>query len=117
MYPRTNYEMTQDDLDSLLDSMKSEPVIMLNIIGGRSKQDRANDAWKRLGEKMGFDHMTVQPTGKGDRFFSAIPSETEQHRQDRLSREKEESLRKSIKQTEDDIKFLQEKLSKLLDSK
>jgi hypothetical protein len=37
----------------------------------RSQQENANEAWRRLGEKLGFDYMTVRPNGKGDRFFSA----------------------------------------------
>ena len=48
------------------------------IIGGRapiSRQENANNAWKRLGNKIGFDHMAVRPNGKGDRFFTAIPKE------------------------------------------
>lgn len=77
MLPRTNYEMTKEDLESLLASMKSAPMIMLNVVGGRSRQEMANAAWETLGKKMGFDHMTVQPTGKGDRFFTAIPIEIE----------------------------------------
>lgn len=69
---RKNYEMTEEDLKTLLESMRPVPEIMLNI-KGRSLQERANDAWESLGERMGFDYMTVQPTGKGDRFFTAIP--------------------------------------------
>ena len=68
---RTNYEMTTDDLAALLDAMK--PVLMIALQCGtpRSAQENANAAWAKLGERMGFDPMTVRPTGKGDRFFSA----------------------------------------------
>jgi hypothetical protein len=68
---KTNYEMTEGDLSELLDSMKTVPLIMINIGVSDSPQSRANDAWSRLGKRMGFDHMTVKPNGKGDRFFSA----------------------------------------------
>ena len=71
MTERTNFEMTQNDLDELLSCMKPVPMIMLQCGEPPSPQERANEAWKRLGEKMGFDYMTVKPTGKGDRFFSA----------------------------------------------
>lgn len=96
MYPRTNYEMAEADLKSILDACKPVPMIMLQCGAPRSPQERANDAWSALGAKMGFDYMTVQPTGKGDRFFTAVPSETEQHRVERLAREAEEKKRQEI---------------------
>jgi hypothetical protein len=42
-----------------------------------SPQECANDAWAELGHRMGFDHMTVQPDARGDRFFTALPNEPE----------------------------------------
>ena len=69
---RKNYEMTDADLSELLNSMK--PVVMIALQCGtpRSVQENANAAWSRLGERMGFDPMTVQPNGRGDRHFSAV---------------------------------------------
>jgi hypothetical protein len=113
MYPRTNYEMTEQDLKTLLDSMQSAPMIMLNIGRHRSQQERANDAWAVLGQKMGFDHMTVQPTGRGDRFFTAIPSETELHKTERLAREAEEKRQKEITELSLNIEQMQKKLNEL----
>lgn len=81
MYQRTEYEMTQEDLNELLDSMKPEPMIMLQCGTPPSLQERANRAWAKLGEKMGFESMTVKPTGRGDRFFTAIPIETQEDQQ------------------------------------
>ena len=66
------FEMTQDDLDELLSHMKPVPMIMLQCGEPPSPQENANNAWRRLGTKMGFDHMTVKPSGRGDRFFSAV---------------------------------------------
>ena len=71
---RQNYEMTEGDLESLLNASKPVRMMMLQCGTPQSPQENANAAWKRLGNRMGFDHMTVQPTGRGDRFFSAIPS-------------------------------------------
>ena len=68
---RVNFEMTPDDLSKLLESMKPVPMIALQCGSPRSVQENANAAWAKLGERMGFDPMTVRPTGKGDRFFSA----------------------------------------------
>ena len=117
MYPRTNYEMTQEDLDAILDACKPVPLIALHIGGGpRSPQERANSAWAALGKKMGFDHMTVQPTGKGDRFFTAIPSETELHRTERLAHEAEEKKRAEVKRLEAVVADAQAKLTAILNS-
>lgn len=73
---RRDYELTEEQLAKLLDACKPTPAMYLS--GGRpmfgTPQENANAAWKRLGEEMSFDHMTVRPTGQGDRFFSAEPS-------------------------------------------
>ncbi len=74
---RKEYEMSDADLNELLESMKPQPVMY--GCGGvplfQSVRERANAAWKRLGDRIGFDYLSVQPTGKGDRFFSAEPKE------------------------------------------
>ena len=114
MYPRTNYEMTPADLEKILDACEPVPMIMLQCGGTRSRQERANDAWAELGSRMGFDHMTVQPTENGDRFFTAVPSETEQHRNERLLREKEEAQRAKVERIEGEIKTLQDRLTTIL---
>lgn len=68
---RKNFEMTQGQLDKLLDACKPVPYMVIGGVHPRSPQENANDAWQALGKEMGFDHMTVKPTGQGDRFFSA----------------------------------------------
>lgn len=68
---RKRFEMTEADLEVLKNA--SKPVVYI-VIGGHppsSPQENANRAWKELGDRMGFDFMTVQPTGEGDRFFTA----------------------------------------------
>ena len=117
MYPRTNYEMTQEDLDTLLNAMKPVPYIVVGDIAPRSQQENANAAWAKLGGKMGFDSDTVKPTGRGDRFFSAIPSETELHRKERLERETEESRQQEITDLSEKIEKLTTKRATLLDNK
>lgn len=70
-----DFEMTQEDLDTLLKSMQPVPMIMLQCGEPQSQQYNANVAWETLGKKMGFKHMTVKPNGKGDRFFTAEVSD------------------------------------------
>jgi len=72
---RKNFEMTQDQLDKILDACKPVPLIALNCGMPRSPQENANNAWARLGKEMGFKPMTIKPSGGGDRFFSAETTE------------------------------------------
>jgi hypothetical protein len=104
MYPRTNYEMTEADLQELLDACKPVPAMMIGGYAPPSPQENANNAWRRLGEKMGFDHMTVQPSaGKGNRFFSAVPTEPADVRAARLEREADEHRVAEIARLEAEI--------------
>ena len=68
---RQAFEMTQEQLDTLLEACKPVMMIALQCGNPGSPQGNANDAWCSLGKEMGFDGMTVQPDGKGNRFFSA----------------------------------------------
>ena len=70
---RKTFTMTKAQMDRLLESMKSRPLIMLQCGMPPSQQSRANDAWAILGREMGFDGMTVRPTGNDPLVFSAEP--------------------------------------------
>lgn len=80
MYPRTEFEMTEQDLKELLEACKPTPVMFLT--GGTpmydTPQENANRAWAALGKKMGFNSDTVEPAGKGQRFFTAVPCQVEE---------------------------------------
>lgn len=67
-----DFEMSQVQLETLKDMIKSPPVIAIHCTNPRSRQEVANSAWQHLGIEMGFDFMTVTPNGQGDRFFSAV---------------------------------------------
>lgn len=119
MAATTQYEMTQADEKELLAAMKPTPVMFLS--GGqpmfRSQQENANDAWAALGKKMGFDHMTVRPIpGKGQRFFSAVPNESEAQRAERVAREGEDKKRAEVKRLEGVVADAQAKLAQILAS-
>jgi hypothetical protein len=111
MYPRTNYEMTETDLETVLAACKPVTAIMIGGYAPSSQQENANRAWAALGAKMGFDHMTVYPIpGKGNRFFTAVPSETEEARNERVEREAEEKRQAEMKQLTDEIEAKQQRL-------
>ncbi len=104
MMPRTEYEMSEPDMVELLDACKPVPMIMLQCGTPRSPQENANNAWARLGTKMGFDGETVRPIqGKGQRFFTAVPSETDVARDERLAREASEKRAAEIATLEAEI--------------
>ena len=65
------YEMSQEQFDKIIDACQPVPMIMLQCGSPPSPQERANDAWESLGLEMGFQYMTVKPSPKGGRFFTA----------------------------------------------
>lgn len=114
IYPRTNYEMTEADLAKILDACKPTIVMKIGNSTDSSPQENANRAWQQLGEKMGFDYMTVQPAPGGDRFFTAIPSETLEQRCEREAREAEVALRAKIERLKAEIAEREAALTELL---
>lgn len=114
MYPRTQYEMTEQDLIELLEACRTVPMIALNCGMPSSPQDNANRSWEALGKKMGFDSMTVAPvSGKGQRFFSAIPSENEEIKKEREAKERAEKIKVRIETLTREITEKQEELNKI----
>jgi hypothetical protein len=73
MTDRREYEMTEADLNEIMDACRPVPLIMLQCGMPPTRQERANNAWAALGKRMGFEHMSVRPSGKGNRFFTAVP--------------------------------------------
>jgi hypothetical protein len=69
---RKEFELTQEQFDELMAASQPVPYI---VVGGHppmSPQESANRAWKKLGEELGFEYMTVQPVpGKSTHFFTA----------------------------------------------
>ena len=106
--------MTVEDEKELLDACKPTPCIMIGGSTGSSPQENANRAWRLLGDKMGFDYMTVKPGGS-NRFFSAVPSETDEQRSTREFNTKKESLEKQIKKIDQELAEKKVSLQKLLD--
>ena len=74
---RKEFEMSDEDLAAVLDACKPTPAMWLGdgtpMCG--TPQENANRAWERLGEKMGFASLTVQPAaGKGQKVFTVEPT-------------------------------------------
>lgn len=74
---RREFEMSEDQLKELMEACRPVIAIMLQCGTPRSPQENANMAWCALGDKLGFDGMSVEPAhGKGTRFFTAIADAT-----------------------------------------
>ena len=113
MYPRTKYEMTETDLQELMDACRATPCILVGDVNlGSSAQENANVAWRKLGEKMGFDSDTVRPIdGLGNRFFTAIPSETPMQRRERELNEALEENKKTQERLKEEIAAKEQELA------
>lgn len=119
MYPRTNYEMTEEDLQTLFEKLKPVPAILLQCgLYTPSPQERANSAWEDLGKKMGFIAATVRPiNGKDFHFFTAVPAVTEEQKRIHLKEEAERKRKEEIKNLETEIARLENCLKALQDCK
>jgi len=69
---RKEFKMTDKQHKKIMDACKSVPYMVFGGVQPRSPQENVNDAWRVLGDKLGFEHMTVEPVqGKGGKFFTA----------------------------------------------
>lgn len=75
MTARQEYELTDEQLEALLEACRPVPYMVIGGIPPRSPQENANAAWQALGTEMGFDWSTVEPVpGKTENFFTAVPT-------------------------------------------
>ncbi len=117
MYPRQQYEMTEEDFQNILDAGK--PTVAFwgsgGVPFGNTSQENANAAWKRLGDKMGFVWDSCQPIpGRPGRFFSAVPSETPEIRAAREEREAIQVKRDNIARLEREVEDAKRRLAEAL---
>lgn len=73
---RCEFELADDDRQKILEA--SRPVILIALQCGMpsSPQENANRAWCALGDRKGFDGMTVLASPRGPQFFTAIARAT-----------------------------------------
>ena len=77
MQARQEYQLTQQDLDTLRDASKPVPYMIIGGVMPRTPQENANAAWQRMGEKYDFVWDTAQPlsNSNGRRLITAVPME------------------------------------------
>lgn len=71
---RREFEMSEEDLKKILDACKPTPAMWGS--GGApmfsTPQENANQAWRDLGQRMGFVWDSARAvSGKGPQFFTA----------------------------------------------
>lgn len=72
--PKREFEMTQEQLDKIVEASKPVPYIVAGGVEPATPQQNANRAWQALGDEMGFDWTTVEPiAGRDPKFFKAVP--------------------------------------------
>lgn len=72
---RVEFRMSEADFGEMIKAItraRLTPVIAIQCGMPRSPQEVANDEWCALGKRLGFDGMSVEPSGKGPRIFTAI---------------------------------------------
>ena len=69
------YEITQAELDSVLEASKPTPVMYLS--GGQrmfdSPQANANRAWQKIAKRLNVELMTIRPSPRGELWITAEP--------------------------------------------
>lgn len=69
---RREFELTEEQLESLLDACKPVVCIKVGTHLPGTPLAKGNAAWAALGKELGFSHLTARPvSGKGQRFFTA----------------------------------------------
>jgi len=93
------YELTEEELKAILDACRAQPVIKIGNHWNGDTQESVNRAWQSLAAKRGFVWDSCQPvSGKGQRFITAVPSETPEAR---AEREKADAERKRLQEITD----------------
>lgn len=68
------YEMSEEQLQKIMDASEPVPMIALHCGPITSPQENANRAWQELGREMGFKWDTARPIrGEDHRIFTAEP--------------------------------------------
>ena len=68
---RKEYYLNDEDYEFILNACQPSRYMIIGNYMPKSPQENANEAWKILGNKYGFDSMSVLPCDKGARYFTA----------------------------------------------
>lgn len=68
---RKLYVMADDQFNYLMEACKPVPYMVFGGVAPTSPQENANAAWRKLGDELGFDYMSVYPAGNDPKQFYA----------------------------------------------
>lgn len=77
---KQEFEMTQQNMDDIIAINKNNSNVVMKIgsyTTSNSLAESINRYWEKLGDEMGFKHMTVEGSSKGKLFFLAEPKPIE----------------------------------------
>jgi hypothetical protein len=74
---KQEFEMLQSEMDDIIAINKNMPPVMKfgDYWSGMDLAERINEYWKVLGDKYGFEYLSVEGSAKGHLFFLATPKE------------------------------------------
>lgn len=73
---RSTFQLSDEQYQRIVKASQSVPYILgSGGIEPRSPQENANDAWRAIGDELGFVWDTAQPIGGSDRQFTAEKKE------------------------------------------
>ena len=72
---KQEFEMTQQNMDDIIAINNNMPPVMKigSHWSGMDLAEKINAYWEKLGNDMGFKHMTVEASSRGKLFFLAEP--------------------------------------------
>jgi hypothetical protein len=100
---RQEFEITKEEMEDIISINKSQPPVMKvgNSWSGLDLQEKINQYWEILGNKYGFNHLTVEPSSKGKLFFIAEPKpKVIPKTQEEIEMDKYNSIQKIVEQLE-----------------
>lgn len=72
---KQEFEMKQQNMDDIIAINKNQAPVMKfgSHWSGMDLREKINAYWKKLGDDMGFNHLSVEPSSRGKLFFLAEP--------------------------------------------
>ena len=100
---KQEFEMTQQNMDDIIAINKNMPPVMKfgDSWSGLDLAEKINAYWEKMGDDMGFKHMTVEPSSKGKLFFIAeVKPVVVPKTQTEIEMDKYDTIAKIVKQLE-----------------
>lgn len=84
---KQEYELTQEQLDRLIEASKPVPYLIFGGIALTNPQEYANIAWAEIAEYHKVQIYSITPSPKGIKFFTATPIDVDKKNNEVKGRE------------------------------